>query len=303
MKLLRSISKSILFIILAIALLRFHNLPLPYLDQRVDTYFSTTMTKATVAYGVCRVINASASVIKESQIQLEPAGLGVSLAAGQLLDPLDDMTERTSDILVTAIVSLGIQKIIYELSKVCVPSLLAILLLVYSLFIFLPGRHVLAIKQTLIKAMIIITVARLFLPLSATLSLVIHERYFSPKINQAKQQLTVMSPVIEDKLQDMNMPEVDGVLGTIKNGFSFVGQKTTDLGKALKMLQKNMASLVANLLILSALYVALFIIQVILIPVGVYWFLARLFLTFLGKDFAFPGQNIQKIRAEKTTTS
>lgn len=73
------------------------------------------MTKAGVAYGVCRVVNASVSAIKESQIQIEPAGLGVSLAVGQVLDSLDDMTERASDILVTAIVSLGIQKIVYEL--------------------------------------------------------------------------------------------------------------------------------------------------------------------------------------------
>ena len=104
MKINPTIARLILLVAVAIMLFILPGLKLPYLDQKADTYFSEAMTKAGLAYGVCRVINASVSVIKESQVQLEPAGLGVSLAAGQLLDPLDDMTERASDILVTAIV-------------------------------------------------------------------------------------------------------------------------------------------------------------------------------------------------------
>ena len=130
MKINPTIAKPILLLVAAVVLLMLPGLKLPYIDENTDTYFSDSMTKAGVAYGVCRVVNASVSAIKESQIQIEPAGLGVSLAAGQVLDPLDDMTERASDILVTAIVSLGIQKIAYELCVAFVPSLIGFAIIV-----------------------------------------------------------------------------------------------------------------------------------------------------------------------------
>ena len=47
-----------------------------------------------------------------------------------MLDPLDDMTERASNILITAIVSLGIQKIAYELCVAFAPPVLGIGMLI-----------------------------------------------------------------------------------------------------------------------------------------------------------------------------
>ena len=79
-----------------------------------------------------------------------------------------------------------------------------------------------------------------------------------------------------ERLKDMQMPEIDGVLGTVKNGFSFVSEKTADLGAALKAMIHNMGSMVSNLLKLSYLYVALFAIQVILLPLGAFWLMTRI---------------------------
>ena len=129
------IKKSI-WAVVAVILFCLPGLRLPYLDQNADVYFTKAISKAGTAYAICRGINAGVSVIKESQLHLS-LGAGVSLAAGQILDPLDDLTERTSDILITAIVSLGIQKIVYELCLWLTPFLLAaaiVVLIVISFF-------------------------------------------------------------------------------------------------------------------------------------------------------------------------
>ncbi len=248
---------------------------LPYLDKTTDTYFSESMTKAGLAYGVCRVVNASVSVIKESQIQIEPAGLGVSLAAGQVLDPLDDMTERASDILITAIVSLGIQKIIYELCVAFMPLLAGFTIVLFVGVSFLKGERASAIRRILLKSIILLAVARLCLPASSIINLYLNDKYFSPQIIKARDELAIISPEME-RLKDMSMPEIDGVIGTIKNGFDFVDRKTSDMGAALKTMINNMGGMVANLLRLSYLYVAVFIMQVILLPLGTFWLLARI---------------------------
>jgi len=254
-------------------------LKLPYLDQKADTYFAGTITKAALTYSVCRVVNASVSVIKESQVQIEPAGLGVSLAAGQVLDPLDDMTERASDILVTAIVSLGIQKIAYELSVAFAPVLMAVFLIAFVMLTFLKSIRAKIIRELLLKSIFLIAAGRLCLPTAAIISTYLNENYFSPEITNVKDELAMSSPAMES-LKDMRMPEIDGVLGTVKNGFNFVGEKTSDLKTALKEMIQNMENMISNLLKLSYLYVALFVIQVVLLPVGIFWLLLRITNTF-----------------------
>ena len=286
MKINPAITKPIVLVVIALAIFIFPGLKLPYLDQEADTYFSETITKAGLAYGVCRVVNASVSVIKESQIQIEPAGLGVSIAAGQALDPLDDMTERASDILVTAIVSLGIQKIAYELSVEFSPVLIATFLMAFVMTTIFKSKRVKAIREIILKSIVFIAVARLCLPTASIISSYLNSRYFSPEITKVKDEIAMSSPAME-RLKDMRMPKVDGVLGTVKKGFNFVDEKTSDLGTALKKMVQNMENMVTNLLQLSYLYVALFIIQVILLPIGTFWLLSRIINALLGTNIPY----------------
>ncbi len=165
-----AITKPIVLVVIALAIFMLPDLKLPYLDQKADTYFSETITKAGLAYGVCRVVNASVSVIKESQIQIEPAGLGVSIAAGQALDPLDDMAERASDILVTAIVSLGIQKIAYELSVAFAPVLIATFLIAFVMATILKSERARTIREIILKSIVLIAVVRLCLPIASIIN-------------------------------------------------------------------------------------------------------------------------------------
>ena len=276
-------TKSIILVVTALVIFMLPGLKFLYLDQKADAYFSETIAKAGLAYGACRAINASVSIIKESQIQIEPAGLGVSIAAGQALDPLDDMAERASDILVTAIISLGIQKIAYELSVAFTPVLIATFLIAFVLVAISKNERVKTIKEIILKSIVLIIAARLCLPTASIISSYSNSSYFSPEITRVKDEIANNSPAME-RLKDMRMPEVDGVLETVKKGFDFVDEKTFDLGTALKETVQNMENMVTNLLKLSYLYVALFVIQVILLPIGTFWLLTRIINAVLGSD-------------------
>ncbi|RQV99050.1 hypothetical protein EH221_00950, partial [bacterium] len=215
MKLNPGVVKSIILLVIASSLLMLPGLELPYFDKKADNYFSESITKAGVAYGVCRIVNASVSVIKESQVQIEPAGIGVSLAAGQILDPLDDMTERASDILITSIVSLGIQKIAFELCVAFAPPLIGFAILILLGVSFIKGDKTKSIRVMTLKLIIILAAARLCLPVSSMVNAYLQKSYFSPQINKAKDELTMSSPELE-RLKEMSFPETDGVLKTMK---------------------------------------------------------------------------------------
>ena len=283
MKINPAIAKPVLIAVAAIALLFLSDLRIPYLDAKTSDYFSDSITKAGVAYGVCRAVNATVSVIKESQVQIEPAGLGVSLAAGQVLDPLDDMTERASDILITAIVSLGIQKIAYDICVAFAPPVIGICMLLALLVSLAKHEKAARFASILARLIVVIAVARLCLPASSIANDYLSQHFFSPQIADAREQLSLSSPEI-DKLKEIQMPKADGVVDTVKSGFDFVTSKTSELAAALRSIARNMGSMISNLLKLSSLYVAIFVVQVILLPLAAFWLLTRVANALFGSN-------------------
>lgn len=249
-------------------------LKIPILDNTADVYFCDSITKAGVAYATCRLINASVSIVKDSTLNLEPAGVGATLAVGQALDPIDDMTERVSDVIVTAITSLGVQKLSYEISVSVAPPLLAILLLILSILIWVKNEKLAIIQKSIIGLISLIFIARLTLPISAAANNYIQESFFAEKISKATKELALGSTEL-DKLMEFSLPEIDGVLGTIKNSSSFLKRKSSEFKNAIVSTISNSGNIIENLLKLIFLYVGIFLIQVIALPIIVFWLLVK----------------------------
>ncbi|WP_417915053.1 hypothetical protein [Candidatus Electronema sp. JM] len=253
-------------------------LKLPVLDDQADAYFRTAISKGGLSYATCRVINASVSIIKESSLHLQPAGVGVSLAVGQALDPIDDLTERVSDVLVTAVVSLGVQKLAYEIGISLAPPALAVLLILLSLLVWLGGERVRLAQNTLTRFALLLFAARFCLPISSLVNDVVNQHFFNDRIEQVGSNLSASSAGF-DKLKDFKFPE-GGLLGTA----SFLQQKSAELREGLTEVSKNIGSLTENLLQLAFLYLGIFLIQVIILPLASFFVLAKTANTLFGSN-------------------
>ncbi|CCK79220.1 hypothetical protein [Desulfobacula toluolica] len=244
-------------------------LRLPILDSKADDYFREAISKAGVAYATCRLINASVSIVKDSNLNLEPAGVGITLAIGQALDPIDDMTERVSDVIVTAITSLGVQKLAYEISVSLAPPILALFLFVLSVLIWFENQRLAALQKIITGFILLILIARFTLPISAITNNYIQENFFEEKILNANKELALGSAEL-DKLMEFSIPQTDGVLGTIKNSSSFLKRKSLEFKNALVNTISNTGNIIENLLKLIFLYVGIFLIQVVALPIIVF---------------------------------
>lgn len=267
-------TRSAVGIFIAVVLLFSAGARLPALDATTDAYFREAITKAGVAYATCRVINASVSIVKESSLQLEPAGVGLSLAVGQALDPIDDMIERLSDVIVTAITSLGVQKLTYEISVSLAPPLIALCLFALSILIWFENARLASLQKLTMQILLLLAVARFCLPISSMANGYVQKHYFEEQISAANNELALGSVEL-DKLKDFSLPEIDGFLGTIENSASFLKQKSILFKNALVNTVSNMGSIIENLLKLTFLYVGIFVIQVIILPLLSFWFLMK----------------------------
>ncbi len=261
-------------ILVAVLLFFSSGLKIPVLDSATDSYFRKAITKAGVAYASCRVVNASVSIVKESYLELEPAGIGVSLAVGQALDPIDDMTERLSDVLVTAITSLGVQKLAYKMSVSLAPPILSAFLFILSILIWFKNEKIVHLTKTTLRILLIIVIARVCLPVSTMANEYIHKHFLADQISDASNELSQGSAEL-DKLKDFSIPKIDGILGTIENSTSFLKRKSVEFSNAIGSTVSNMGVIIENLLKLTFLYVAVFLIQVVILPLFTFWLLVK----------------------------
>ena len=262
-------------ILVAILLFFSSGVQIPVLDSVADKYFQDSITKAGVSYGVCRLINGTVSVIQESSVQLEPAGIGMSLAVGQIVDPINDMVERLSDVLVLSITSLGIQELSYEISIALAPPILAGLLLVLSVLLWFKNDKLFALQRVIVNVLVLISIARFCLPISSFANEFLQTQFFDDRIIEASGALAEGTADL-DKLKDVDLPEYDGILETIESSAAYIKHKSVEFKNAVRITIENKALIIENLLQLTFLYLGVFIIQVLLLPLMIFWLLMRL---------------------------
>lgn len=78
-------------------------------DELGQQYTDASFKRALVTFGIARGLNGVISVAQGTEVAMEPAGVGVIFAPGQILDPVNDLVERFSWVMLASATSLGIQ--------------------------------------------------------------------------------------------------------------------------------------------------------------------------------------------------
>lgn len=85
------------------------------LDTAAHETIDTNFKRAIGVYAISRSLNGVISVAQGTEIAVQPVGVGVSLSVGEILDPLNDLIERFSWLVLLALASLGAQLLMMEL--------------------------------------------------------------------------------------------------------------------------------------------------------------------------------------------
>ena len=84
-------------------------------DEFGRHYADEGFKRALVTFGVARGLNAVISVAQGTEVAMEPAGIGLVFAPGQILDPVNDLIERFSWVMLASTTSLGIQGLLLKI--------------------------------------------------------------------------------------------------------------------------------------------------------------------------------------------
>lgn len=215
--------------------------------KEYETYSNSIQTenidRAIAAFAIAKSFNAVISVVQNSEISAG-IGVGVTIAAGEILDPINDLVERFSWVMFASIISLGILKIILLLSSWDILSYL-ILLSGIIVIIFVIDTRYPKLFQITSKIFIILLLAKFYLPTMGIINETIYLHALSPTYEQNKNEVTQ----IKDDIKD------------ISTNF--------DIRKTVANIDNKLEALPNRLLEMSA----LFIYQTILFPIFSIWFL------------------------------
>jgi len=132
-------------------------------DAAATRQVEAGLKRALATYAAARALNAVISVAQGTEVALEPGGVGVVFAPGQALDPINDLVEQFSALMLLASVSFGVQRALLGIGgHVAVSAALSLAALAWAAWRWRSR----AAPPWLVRLLLVLLVARFAVPLA-----------------------------------------------------------------------------------------------------------------------------------------
>ena len=170
-----------------------------FADDTSDDFSDEAFKRALVTFAVARTLNGVISVAQGTEVAVEPGGVGVNFTVGQILDPINDLVEQFSSVMLVATSSLGLQNILLNMTGwwgvTAVLVAAALFLLVSSWW---PGGAKQGTATLAVRLFLIAAFLRFALPILIIGTHVVFSAFLEEEHNAATAVLEATSSEIED---------------------------------------------------------------------------------------------------------
>ncbi len=192
------------------------------LDQKGHQYTEQGIKRGLVTFAIARGLNGVISVAQGTEVSIEPVGVGVTFAPGEILDPINDLIERFSWIVLASSVSLGAQSILLTMTEWLWFGIFVGIFL-FATVMCLWNRNLLqeTHRNYLFKATAILLILRLMVPLSAMLNQGVYTIFLEPQYEASKLELEQTTNQLEENTQRPDLESQDlGLIERAKKVFN-----------------------------------------------------------------------------------
>jgi hypothetical protein len=239
------------------------------LDRHAQRATDQTFTRALTTFAIARTLNGVISVAQGTEIAVTPVGIGVALKVGEILDPLNDLIERFSWLLLIASASLGTQILLTEIfSEIWLNLIVSVTAGAFILSLWVktpPGLG------TLLTRVCLITLFTRFVVVATTLiSSWIDLAFLEPRQTLAEAQITVTARQIEtlNETPDANPELMDRIDQWVDQG-----SQALDVRRQVDELKRRAESTIGEIINL----IVVFFVQTVLVPIVVLFGLMKAF--------------------------
>jgi hypothetical protein len=243
-------------------------------DRLGEANAGAAFKRALVTFAVSRALNGAISVAQGTELAIEPAGVGVILSLGQVLDPINDLVERFSTVMLVATSSLGLQNILLQITSSwgfdLALGLIAVLVVVTA---WVPATGVQKWSQLTRRLMLCIVFIRFAVPLLIIASSFVFDVYLEAEQTAAIEALEGVQTKI-DRLNEAP-PDVPSPNESMMDRFTAMidqAVETVDVRDRLNRLQAQVTDASEHIINL----IVIFLLQTVLLPIAFVWLFLQL---------------------------
>ena len=167
-------------------------------DDKASAYGGDAFQRALVTFAVARALNGVISVAQGTEVAVEPGGVGVNFGVGQILDPVNDLVERFSTIMLLATSSLGLQNFLLPMVGSNMANVVyGLAALALIAFVWWPGRPHAPGQHWLIRLFLTFTFIRFAVPVLIVGSNLVFNAFLASEQQAALTALQATSETIE----------------------------------------------------------------------------------------------------------
>jgi len=168
------------------------------LDRRATTPLNAAFQRALITFAVVRGINAVVSVVQGTEVAIEPGGVGVVLTPGEVFDPINDLIERFSWIMLASSTSLGAQKVLVEVGQAALLQVLLVAALgVLAWLLWRERTGSARLRALLLRLALLVLYLRFAVPLTVLLSDAIYEGFLADRYGASQLALETTREQVE----------------------------------------------------------------------------------------------------------
>ena len=247
----------------------------PFMDQRAAADYDQLFQRAFVTFALARTINGVISVVQGTEIALQPAGVGVTLTPGEILDPVNDLVERFSWVMMGATISLGVQNVLLDISAWWVIQVLVTMLAAWLLIrLWYPGQESRVHRLLLKRVFLLFLFIRFAVPVMLIANDLLYQQFLEERYQQSTEIITEAGRELEQLSEEADTGNAGddeaGMLSSITRAWSSTVD-SVDLSGRLERMQAQAAQVIEHIVQLSV----VFILQTALLPVAFLWFFVQ----------------------------
>ena len=231
------------------------------LDWAANQQVDAGLKRALVSFATARALNAVISVAQGTEIAFEPAGIGMVFTPGQLLDPLNDLVEQFSNLMLAASVAFGIQKVFLGIgAHWLASSLLTVVALGWGAFHLRPKP----VPALLSRLLIVLLMIRFAIPVVTIGSDMLFREFMAADYQSSQQAIDMTSGQISRLSPAVSTTgDVQGTLEKIKGWWS----QNADVKAHFENLKQAAEQSAEHMIKLMA----IFLLQTLVIPLLLLW--------------------------------
>ena len=169
------------------------------IDRYSERQAEDALGNALVTFAIARTLNGVISAAQGTEVALEPGGVGVVFSVGEILDPINDLIERFSAVMLVAASSLGLQALLLNITGWWgVSAFLVVAAVAFLFVIWAPESAASKYASPILRILLVALFIRFALPVLITGTAMISDMFLASEQQAATAVLESTTRDIEE---------------------------------------------------------------------------------------------------------